>query len=295
MFHTQNQTIMSKIYTQAPLPFMGQKRRWSKDYKAVIINEFADYHTFVDLFGGSGLLSQFTKSVRPDAKVIYNDYDDYQKRLRHIDTTNRLLKELRLILGNSHDNQRIIDPQRTQILDLFRKYENRGEFVDYISLSNSILFSGKYAASFSEIASHTFYNRIRTVDFNADGYLTDINIVHCDYRQLVEQYKYQSGVCFIADPPYLSTQVSTYQCCWDLRDYLDVISSLKGASYIYFTSTKSNIIELCEWLERECSAELNPLHGAKRLNKYENINYSASYMEVMLYKHKELNERRDAA
>lgn len=68
-----------KTYTQAPLPFMGQKRRWNQEFKRILKTEFTDCNTFVDLFGGSGLLSHFTKSVRPDAKVVYNDYDNYSR------------------------------------------------------------------------------------------------------------------------------------------------------------------------------------------------------------------------
>lgn len=67
-----------KIYTQAPLPFMGQKRRWNSAFKTALEN-YEDCHTFVDLFGGSGLLSHFTKTVRPDARVVYNDFDGYTR------------------------------------------------------------------------------------------------------------------------------------------------------------------------------------------------------------------------
>lgn len=82
---------MAKIYTQAPLPFMGQKRRWNDAFKTALRNEFGDCTTFVDLFGGCGLLSHFAHSVRPDARVIYNDFDGYTGRLAAIPITNALL------------------------------------------------------------------------------------------------------------------------------------------------------------------------------------------------------------
>ena len=50
---------------------------------------------FVDLFGGSGLLSHITKRERPDATVIYNDHDNYRERLENISRTNALLSDLR--------------------------------------------------------------------------------------------------------------------------------------------------------------------------------------------------------
>ena len=61
-----------KNYYQAPLPFMGQKRKWNRDFKRILKTEFADCDIFVDLFGGSGLLSHFAKTERPDTTVIYN-------------------------------------------------------------------------------------------------------------------------------------------------------------------------------------------------------------------------------
>ena len=132
--------IMTKIYTQAPLPFMGQKRRWNDAFKTALRNEFGDCTTFVDLFGGSGLLSHFTHTVRPDASVIYNDFDNYTGRLAAIPATNALLAELRTILHDYPRNKRIVEPYRTRVLETIARYDRTG-YVDYISLSASILFS----------------------------------------------------------------------------------------------------------------------------------------------------------
>lgn len=65
----------------APLPFVGQKRMFAREYIKVL-EHFSDCAIFVDLFGGSGLLSHITKRMRPDAKVIYNDFDNYRKGWR---------------------------------------------------------------------------------------------------------------------------------------------------------------------------------------------------------------------
>ncbi len=67
---------MSKNYIQAPLPFQGQKRRFYTEFK-VALKQFSDCPMFVDLFGGSGLLSHWVKQQFPDATVIYNDFDCY--------------------------------------------------------------------------------------------------------------------------------------------------------------------------------------------------------------------------
>ena len=56
-----------KMYLSAPLPFMGQKRMFAREYIKVL-EGFKDARVFVDLFGGSGLLSHITKCKRPDAR-----------------------------------------------------------------------------------------------------------------------------------------------------------------------------------------------------------------------------------
>ncbi len=75
-------TAMKKYhYSQAPLPFVGQKRMFASEFRKVL-KRFSDRTVFVDLFGGSGLLSHITKRERPDATVIYNDHDNYRERWR---------------------------------------------------------------------------------------------------------------------------------------------------------------------------------------------------------------------
>ena len=54
-----------KIYNQAPLPFQGQKRRFVKPFKEAL-KSFPNDAVYIDLFGGSGLLSHTVKSVYPN-------------------------------------------------------------------------------------------------------------------------------------------------------------------------------------------------------------------------------------
>ncbi len=90
------------------------------------------------------------------------------------------------------------------------------------------------------------------------------------------------GVVFLVDPPYLSTEVGTDKMFWRLADYLDVLTVLKGHSFVYFTSNKSSILELCDWMDR------NPFVGSpfKECRKVEfsaSVNYQAKYTDMMLY------------
>ena len=83
-----------KTYLSAPLPFMGQKRMFIKEFRNVL-KEFPDGAVYIDLFGGSGLLAHVTKREKPEARVVYNDFDNYRQRLENVGRTNALLAELR--------------------------------------------------------------------------------------------------------------------------------------------------------------------------------------------------------
>ena len=45
---------MSRVYKCAPLPFMGQKRYFLRDFAEVLERVEGEIDTVVDLFGGSG-------------------------------------------------------------------------------------------------------------------------------------------------------------------------------------------------------------------------------------------------
>lgn len=270
-----------KIYTSAPLPFMGQKRKFLKQFKPALM-EYSPTATYVDLFGGSGLLSHTVKSIYPDATVIYNDFDNYRQRLENIDKTNQLIRDLRVILKNHPKDSRIQGIARDQVIERIKKEQNEA-FVDYITISSSIMFSMKYALSFEQLEKETLYNCVRQNDYDATGYLDGLEVVSKCYKELFKQYKDLPSVVFLVDPPYLSTDAGTYKSYWKLKDYLDVLQVLDGTKYFYFTSNKSSIIELCEWIETKTPMS-NPFNGATTATMNATINFNASYTDIMLYK-----------
>jgi hypothetical protein len=87
----------------------------------------------------------------------------------------------------------------------------------------------------------------------------------------------------MVDPPYLSTDVGSYKNYWKLKDYLDVLDVLDGTNYMYFTSNKSHIIELCEWMANK-PALYNPFEGSTSCTTNNQINFNASYTDIMLHK-----------
>lgn len=273
--------MCNKIFLSAPLPFQGQKRRFIKDFKQ-IIRDFDNITTVIDLFGGSGLLSHVTKRERPDIRVIYNDYDYYCDRLTHVQTTNEILRHIRPLLASVPPNKKLPDKLHTQILLIIKGYAEKG-YVDYITLGSSLLFSGKWATNYKELSKETMYNVIKQTDYNVDGYLEGLEITHEDYKDLFNRHKNDDNVLFLIDPPYLSTDNVSYSNCWKLADYLNVLKLLKGTKYIYFTSNKSPIIELCEWLENNPTIG-NPFTGTEMRTQQNRLNYLTTFTDIMMIK-----------
>ena len=273
-----------KNYIQAPLPFQGQKRRFVKEFKEAL-NQFSSTATFVDLFGGSGFLSHTVKQHFPDAKVYYIDFDNYFQRLENVSKTNEILKDFRYILQETDDTKKLDNASKNKIIGRIKKETG---FVDYITLSSSVLFSMNYATDIAKMENETMYNNVKQKDYNADGYLEGVHRVQKDYRDLFEEFRGDDNVVFLIDPPYLSTDVSTYsrKDYWKLSDYLNVLKCLEGTSYFYFTSNKSQIIELCDWMENNISAT-NPFAGSTTISKGTQLTHTARYNDIMVYKKKE--------
>lgn len=273
---------MSKLYLSAPLPFVGQKRMFAKQFIEVIRQYPADT-VFVDLFGGSGLLSHITKHFHPESRVIYNDFDNYRLRINNIPRTNRLLESIRPIASQFDRHKPITGVAREQIFSLLEQEEKETGFLDFITLSSSLMFSMKYKMSIEGMRGETLYNNVRKNGYDpCRDYLAGLEIVSCDYRELFEEFKDTPGVVFLVDPPYLSTDVGTYRMYWRLADYLDVLSVLPGHNFIYFTSKKSCIIELCEWMGRHPSLD-DPFARCQRREFNATMNYNASYKDIMLF------------
>ncbi len=273
--------MCSKVYKSAPLPFQGQKRRFVSDFKDVI-KRFDDIDTVVDLFGGSGLLSHVFKRERPDARVIFNDYDHYCDRLANVSTTNEILSRIRAVLSVVPADKKVPDELRKQILNIVAEYAANG-YVDYITVSLSVLFSGKWAKNFEELSKHTMYNRVKQSDYNVEGFLDGLEIVHEDYRDLFALHKDDKHTLFLIDPPYLSTDNISYENYWKLSDYLDVLKLLVGTKYIYFTSEKSQLIELCKWIGDNASIG-NPFAGVEVRTQQNRLNYQYAFTDIMLVK-----------
>lgn len=260
---------------------MGQKRYFLRDFTEVLEQVEGKIDTVVDLFGGSGLLSHTAKRVLPGWRVIYNDFDHYDRRLAAVEQTNEILRVIKDRLTGIEPNQRLTVQQRADVLAIVEGYEQRSGYVDIVTIGRSVLFSGKWVTSLAELRKHTMYNRVHGADYDCAGYLDGLEVVHIDYRDLFEQNRGNSRALFVLDPPYLTTECGQYENYWKLTDYLNVLSLLKGTKYVYFTSDKSQLVELCQWLANEYR-EAAPMYGATVRMRTNTLNYQAKFNDMMI-------------
>lgn len=273
---------MIKRFSGSPLPFRGSKRYYVKRFREVLA-QTQDIDTVVDLFGGSGLLSRVAKDSLPNCRVIYNDFDHYDERLANVPNTNALLRSIAPLLENIPDNKKVPTETKEKILELCAEAEKK-HTVDYITLSASLLFSGNWAQSYEELGKQTMYNRMVRTDYDVTNYLNGLEVTHYDYRELFNAHKSNKKALFLLDPPYLQTEHSAYKAdtYWQLKDYLDVLTLLSGTKYVLFTSGKSQIIELCDWINQSFGGEL--LKGAQKYEQNSRVNGFAAYKDIMLVK-----------
>lgn len=273
---------MIKRFSSSPLPFRGSKRYYVRRFREVLA-QTQDIDTVVDLFGGSGLLSRVAKDTFPNCRVIYNDFDHYDTRLANAANTNALLRSIAPLLVNVPDNKKVPTETKIKILELCAE-EEKIHAVDYITLSGSLLFSGNWAQSYEELSKQTMYNRMVKTDYNVANYLSGLEVTHCDYRELFNAHKANKKALFLLDPPYLQTEHSAYKAdtYWQLKDYLDVLTLLDDTKYVLFTSGKSQIIELCDWINQSFGGKL--LKDTQKYVQNSRINDFAAYKDMMIAK-----------
>ena len=263
-----------------PLSFFGNKARVRK-YIIPLLEKLDDNTIFVDLFGGSFYCSYLCHQIHPRARVICNDYDDYRDRLKHINETYSLF----MLIDNAYDTSKYKTSDKLNVDDMHKVHQVlrdwRG-YVDSISLQTKLLFSGRSIDVMQNLDNDSvaYYCRPTKNELKpVDDYLDGIEFRCCDWRELFDEFKDNINVCFICDPPYLNTDCSRYKNKGryePLRNSLDVIDVLAcNASYIFFTSPKSGIIECINYMRKYIDAikpfdiiEVNkaPINKSKGVN-----------------------------
>ncbi|WP_019519864.1 DNA adenine methylase [Faucicola boevrei] len=275
-----------KTYKSAPLPFIGQKRffisHFVKLLKDKIPNDGENW-TIIDVFGGSGLLAHNAKRLLPKARVIYNDFDGYAQRLQNIADTERLRQKLFDLLANAEDERKLNDQQRKQIIETINQFDG---YLDINAIATWILFSGKQAKTLDELYQNTFYNTVRKTPYKtADGYLDGLEITHESFETLIPKFANQPNTLLLLDPPYVFTEQTAYHQAkyFGMVEFLTLMSLVRPP-YIFFSSTKSELLDYLAYVQKHQPHDWDRLGGFDRLFLQSQVNYHKSYQDNMIWK-----------
>lgn len=276
---------MTKIYHKAPLPFIGQKRMFLKAFRTVLDNIPNDGEgwTIIDVFGGSGLLAHTAKTHKPKATVIYNDFDHYAERLKHIDDINRLRRLIFEKTKHLPRNQKIDNDFVLEVIKIIKLFDG---YIDMRCVSSWLLFSGKHANSIDELKKHTLYNTVRTKDYdNADNYLNGLIITSQSFDELIPQYQNKANVLLLLDPPYICTDQKSYGLdkYFGMVEFLTLMIMVKPP-YVFFSSTKSEFLDYLEYVKQYEPHTWQRIGDFEKLSFNSSVNCNVTYEDNMIYK-----------
>lgn len=275
-----------KQYHSAPLPFIGQKRKFLELFKRVLneaIPGDGEGWTVLDAFGGSGLLAHTAKRAKPAARVIYNDFDGYTERLQHIGDTNRLRQQLSVILADYPREQLITGAVKQQVEQVISDFDG---FVDLTSVASWLLFSGRQAANMGELIGKTIYNCLRRTDYpNASGYLDGLDIVRESYHELLPRHIYKGNCLLVLDPPYVCTMQGSYR----MDGYFGMVEFLRlmrlvRPPFIFFSSTRSELLAYLDFVIETRAEGWERFAGYERIAVNVQVNRNAKYEDNLIYK-----------
>ncbi|OOF46957.1 hypothetical protein BKK52_10630 [Rodentibacter trehalosifermentans] len=276
-----------KIFKQAPLPFVGQKRQFLKHFEQVLNDNIpgnGDGWIIIDAFGGSGLLSHTAKQLKPKAHVIYNDFDGYAERLAHIDDINALRSQLYATVDNATPkNKRMTKECKAKCVKIIQEFDG---YKDLNSLASWLLFSGNQVSTLDELFSKDFWHCIRQSDYpKANGYLEGVEVIRESFHTLLPKHSDNPKALFVLDPPYLCTKQESYKQAryFDLVDFLRLIH-LTRPPYLFFSSTKSEFIRFIDAMVSDKWDNWQAFEEYQRITLQTNANYNGRYEDNMVYK-----------
>lgn len=272
-------------YTKAPLPFVGQKRNFIKPFKQVLNHIPADGAgwTIVDAFGGSGLLAHVAKYAKPAARVIYNDFDDYAERLRHIHDTNRLRRILAELLSDYPRNKHIDKTTKAKVIDAIQTFDG---YKDLNCLRSWLLFSSNQVGTMAELFNKSMYHCIRQTDYpDAENYLKGLEIVSQPFQTLLPQYTAQPNTLLILDPPYVSTLQGMYanQNYFGMVQFLRLMDMVRPP-FVFFSSTRSEFMDYLDFIKDNRPKEWAVFEGLQHISYAASISKKAKYEDNMVFK-----------
>lgn len=272
-----------KKYNKAPLPFQGQKRNFLKIFNRELekLCGDGDGWTIIDVFGGSGLLAHNAKYTCRKARVIFNDYDDYQSRLSRINETEQIRKELLSITKDVDKIKSIPLEIKNKVIDYLKNKEKEWK-LDYHTISCYLMFSGNFIHSIEEMNPRNLYKRTAIQKLDCEGYLTEVERIRKCFTELLKE-KIDGKVLYLLDPPYINTMQGYHR---DKSSYFGLLSQLTlfeliKPPFFYFTSNKSEVAKLVNATDINLSKIFN---NSNIFSLQSPVNNVGSYKDILIIK-----------
>lgn len=266
---------------RSPLPFLGQKTKCLKYFKEVILNMRGDGFInnktlFVDIFGGSGLLSHNIKQMFPNNRVIYNDYDNFKERLDNIEITESLRAEIYEVIQKDGVIQK---DACLQINEIIQNYINNNYYIDWVSLSAWLLFAYNYHSKLETLSKQTYYNRMAKKSLVKGNYLEGVEFIRLDFLEVLNKYSNVNNKVLILDPPYLKTTCKGYAQDFSIKKTILMLKNIQKP-FVLFSSERTELLELLDFLDFLDLKPYKILYPFNRLNK--NLNEYIIYTNNIL-------------
>ncbi|MFC6277030.1 DNA adenine methylase [Psittacicella hinzii] len=246
-----------KVWHKAPIVFQGQKRFFIKetlDFLRKVISNDGEGYTIIDLFGGSGLLAHNAKRAFPQARVIFNDYDNVTDRIKKLSIAIDNWHAIEAIRSSYEANlpaklkrdqsvkdKRLIEPVLAYI-------ENTpAAYLSLSHLSSWLCFSAKISVTkedlIKRIKSGIFWRFPLSPPPLADDYLDGLEITCKDFRELLDEFEQQPNLVLLCDPPYLWTSSDGYKepNRFGITDFLELMLKVKPP-FLMFETAKSQVM-----------------------------------------------------
>ena len=259
---------MPKVFNSPPLPFVGQKRNWVKTFRNLLtenIPDAGDGWTVVDVFGGSGILSDVAKRTLPKARVIYNDFDNYHERLEHIPETNALREKLLAIVDGCEFRRKLPPEIRARVIEAIDSFEG---YKDFSTIATWFVFTGNTCREWEKVRRLSgLYDRVPSTPYpSAEGYLDGVETVTKDFEELMAEHAGNHRALFVLDPPYLCTAQDAYK----KAEYFDLICFLRLTQairppFLVFSSDKSEFPRYVDYSLRTKTLNCAAFTGASLL------------------------------
>ena len=274
-------------YTQAPLPFTGQKRRFLNHFKTLLkqhIPNDGEGWTIVDAFGGSGLLAHTAKQVLPKARVIYNDFDGYTERLKNINDTNKLRTIIADLLAHYPRSKKLPENLKKTVQAALNSF---GGYIDLDCVASWILFSGRQTTDLHDlIHNHTYYNCVRLSDYpDATGYLKGVEVVSKSYHELLPEFQNNPKALLVLDPPYICTAQGAYRndTYFGMVQFLRLMRLVRPP-FVFFSSTRSELLDYLDFVIDDKAEGWQNLKDYQKISVNVVMNKTAQYEDNMVYK-----------